>query len=187
MPLSFSQDELRVSGFRQGALIDLSREAEPPADKDDPYRKAMEKAGRVLARRPHSRSELALKLRASGIEPEAVDRAMIRLEELGLIDDLVFARQWVEERGRRRGAGLLRAELARKGVPREVADQALADVGLDEDSAALALAAGWLRRVVNRPLAEQAQRIRQMLVRRGYSHEVAEEATRAVLPPEGWD
>ncbi len=186
MPLSFSDGDMRAVSSK-GALLDLRDDTAPAPAQDDPYKKAMEKAGRALARRPHSRRELEQKLRAGGFEPDIVARALGRLEALGLIDDLVFARQWVEERGRRKGAGLLRAELAGKGVPREVADQALADVGLDEESAAVALAAGWVRRVVNRPIAEQAQRIRQMLVRRGYSPEVAEEAARAVLPPEGWD
>ncbi len=38
-----------------------------------------------------------------------------------------------------------------------------------------------------KPLAHQAASIRQMLVRRGFDGEIADEATKAVLPPEGWD
>ncbi len=47
---------------------------------------------------------------------------MARLEALGLVDDIAFARWWREQRDRHapRGRRMLEAELRTKGVPRDV-------------------------------------------------------------------
>jgi regulatory protein len=146
----------------------------------------MMKAGRYLARRPHSVSELRTKL-APIDDAEAVEAALIRLEELDLLDDAAFARQWIEERSTRRGHRALMSELSSKGVGREIAEQAWAETAPDELTVATELAVRYLRRVMSKPLGKQAAAIQQMLQRRGYGYEIAEQATRTVLPPEGWD
>ena len=129
------------------------------------------------------------RLGAAGFEPAVVGAAVDRLRSLGLLDDGAFALQWVQERSSRKklSARALAHELQKKGVDRAVAEDALAEAGLDETAQATDLAARYVRRVASKPLAEQASRIRQMLGRRGYSYETADAATRAVLPPEGWD
>lgn len=147
-------------------------------------KEAMSKAGRSLARRPHSRAELGLKLKA--FEPEVVEAALVRLEELGLIDDVAFAEQWVRERSQGRGPRALRVELAQKGVAQEVIEAALGS-GDDEAVRADELAARHLRKVASRHPQKQAAAIQGMLLRRGFSMDVAIAAARRVLPPEGWD
>lgn len=186
MPLSFSRD-----GSAESARRGLERlpglELAPEEPTEDPYRRGMERAGRLLARRPHSKREIEMKLAAGGFDREVVARVLERLESLKLLDDAAFAGQWVEERSGRKGSRALAAEMASKGVAREVRDRALAEAELDEENVAKALAGRWMRRVNGRPLRDQASRIVRMLVGRGFSYEVAEEATKAVLPPEGWD
>jgi SOS response regulatory protein OraA/RecX len=54
-------------------------------------------------------------------------------------------------------------------------------------TAAIERAGIWMARVADRPLHEQAARVQEMLLRRGFSHDAAGEAVKAVLPPEGWD
>ena len=186
MPLRFSRDgeaEPEEIGPRRLPGLELV----PDEPDDEPYRKAMEKAGRLLARRPHARRELEQKLISSGFEAEVVGEVLARLERLKLVDDAAFAEQWVQERGRRKGSRALTAELAAKGVPREVSEEAIGASDLDESAVARELAGRWSRRVAGRPLQEQASRILRMLMGRGFSYEVAEEATKAILPPEGWD
>ncbi len=106
-----------------------------------------------------------------------------------MLDDLDFARQWIAERSQRKSLGprALQAELAVKGIPREVIETALDQVGPDEAPLAAEAAARWLRKVARYPLAEQAHKLQQMLLRKGFSVEAAEAGVRAVLPPEGWD
>lgn len=152
------------------------------------YRGALAKAGRLLARRPHSAAELQERLEAAGFEPAAIEGAMRRLTELGLVDDRDFADAWIEHRARRGLSGsAIRRELGARGVDPPVAEEALERAGLDDGARARGLAAAWVARVARLPLERQAARLQGILLRRGFEPEVAEAATRAVLPPAGWD
>lgn len=84
-----------------------------------------ERAIRHLARREHSRSELARKLAAHG-DADAVAEVLARMDELGLQSDTRFAEAWVRGKAGRFGAARLRNELARRGVAAETIDEALA-------------------------------------------------------------
>jgi len=150
---------------------------------------AMEKAGKLLSVRARSERELADRLAEAGFVAEVVAQTLTRLVELGLVDDLDFARQWVADRSARKKLGprALQAELTAKGISREVIGQALADEGPDEEALAIEAAAAHLRKVARFPLAQQAAKLQQMLARKGFSFEAAEAGARAVLPPEGWD
>ncbi len=84
---------------------------------------------RALERRAHGTRELALKLEHRGHTPAAVTAAIHRLERLGLLDDLVFARGYVESHGPRgRGPARLRRDLSQRGVGRDVVDKVLGEV-----------------------------------------------------------
>ncbi|MCA1693704.1 MAG: recombination regulator RecX [Actinobacteria bacterium] len=152
-------------------------------------RDAMERAGRFLTRRARSESEVRDALMRSGFEADVVERTVVKLKDLELLDDLAFAREWVQERGGGKGFGPRRlvAELNAKGVDRDTAEQALEEVGLDDEARAKEVAAGLVRKVASRPTRQQAMRLQQMLVARGFGFEDAATAARAVLPPEGWD
>ncbi|ANQ83592.1 regulatory protein [Azoarcus olearius] len=84
-----------------------------------------ERAIRHLARREHSRSELARKLAAHG-DADAVAEVLARMDELGLQSDTRFAEAWVRGKAGRFGAARLRNELARRGVAAETIAEALA-------------------------------------------------------------
>jgi SOS response regulatory protein OraA/RecX len=81
----------------------------------------------------------------------------------------------------------LAAELEARGIARAIAEQVLDEAGSDEAATAIALAQGRLRRLIHLPLEMQAARLYRFLAGRGFSEEVAEQAVRNVLPPEGWD
>lgn len=152
--------------------------------RQESFKAAMSKAGRFLARRPHSRAELAEKLKT--FDSNTVEAVLARLDELGLIDDDAFAEQWVRERSSGRGSRALSAELAQKGVAPESIGAALAGAG-DEAARADELAGRYLRKVAHKPPAKQAGSIQGMLLRRGFSLEVAIGAARRALPPVDWD
>jgi regulatory protein len=152
-------------------------------------REAMEVAGKHLASRARSEREVRDKLRGADFDEDVIEQTVVRLTELGLLDDLAFATAWIEERSARRSLGprALKAELAAKGISREVADQALEAQGRDEEALATEAAERHLRKVARYPLQEQYGRLVQALLRRGFSAEAAGAGARAVLPPEGWD
>lgn len=149
----------------------------------------MDRAGRWLALRPRTEAELRKRLIEGGFEEDVVEQALVRLADLELVDDAAFARQLIEEKSGRRGLGpeALRAELEAKGIPADIAEEALGEAFGDEATRAREAALRFLPKVARFPLAEQGARLVQMLVRRGFSEEAAIEGARSVLPPEGWD
>jgi regulatory protein len=85
-------------------------------------------AARFLEARPRSTDEVRHRLREAGYRDELVEAALLRLTELGFLDDAGFARTWVEsrDRARPRGVRALRDELRRLGVAAADIEGALA-------------------------------------------------------------
>jgi regulatory protein len=152
-------------------------------------KEAMERAGRLLSVRARTEKEIRDKLVEGDFEEGVIEATVLRLTELGLLDDSEFAREWVRERSARKGLGprALEAELALKGVAKDIVIEAIRDEIGDEETRAAEVAASYVRKVVRFPLAEQGAKLTQMLMRRGFSYEAAERGAKAVLPPDGWD
>ena len=94
----------------------------------DDVGKVVEYAAWLLESRSRSVAEVRRKLIAAGFRTALIDDAIARLEELGFLDDEVFASAWVQFgiRARPRGEHALRRELALEGVDRGVIDGVLA-------------------------------------------------------------
>jgi regulatory protein len=88
----------------------------------------LEAAARFLEVRPRSLEEVRRRLGLVGYRADLVAGAIARLVDLGMLDDVAFARAWVEsrDRARPRGARALRDELRRKGVAARDVEAALA-------------------------------------------------------------
>ena len=84
-----------------------------------------ERALRHLARRDHSRAELARKLAPHG-ETAEIEAVIERMRELGLQSDERYAEAFARGKAARFGAARLRSELARRGIDRDRIDEALA-------------------------------------------------------------
>ncbi len=96
-----------------------------------PAERAREICIRLLAVRPRTRLELATALRDRGIDDEVAAEVLDRYNEVGMVDDLAFARAWVASRHHGKGlAGrALAGELRRKGVDAESIGEALDSLG----------------------------------------------------------
>lgn len=94
---------------------------------DDPA-VVLEAAARLLGARPRSVAEVRRRLVGAGYRADLAERAIDRLVDLGILDDVAFAAAWVEsrDRARPRGARALRTELRRKGVAPEAVEAVLA-------------------------------------------------------------
>lgn len=139
--------------------------------------KAIQLAMRYLDTRPRSAAELRERLKRKEFAPDAIDAAIERLSELGLVDDAAFARFWVENRqiARPRGAQALRDELRRKGVDRSVIDTTMTDEELvgDDEGRAWALARAAAHKYVGAPDKLTFQRrLGGYLQRRGFGFDV---------------
>ena len=132
----------------------------------------LDAAFRMLAGRAHSRAELRLKLRRRGYDAEDVESTLTRMEQLGYLDDAAYARALTARRAGERGRRAIAAELASKGLSREVIVEALADVGEEQEVAA----AGRL--LSRRSGAEAPEKTLARLARRGFSRDVIAKARR---------
>ena len=144
-----------------------------PADQEAVARKILLDQ---LTGQPHSRSELATKLAKKRVPTEIATRMLDRFEEVGLIDDAAFARDWV--RSRQAGRGLapraLAVELRRKGVDQEVVSEAVGAVDhADEVEAARQLVRRRLPSLQRFDKPTVVRRLTGMLARKGYSSDVA--------------
>ena len=133
-----------------------------------------DRALNMLALRARSSSELARSLVRKGEEKPHVDWAIARLLEQGLLDDAAFARALTRSRvvGGKRSRRRVEQELARKGVARSVAGEAIDNVFEDEavDQRAIVEEAARkkLRSLAGLEPAVQRRRLYGFLARRGY-------------------
>jgi regulatory protein len=128
-----------------------------------------ERALNLLARREHSRAELARKL-APHAEGGEVDALLDDLERENLLSDTRYAEMLANARSGRHGSLRLRADLRDKGVPAAVIEVALAEARESDLDAARAV---WLKKfgAAPRDAAERAKQMR-FLAGRGFPVDV---------------
>jgi regulatory protein len=165
---------------KQEAPADVERLG-PPEDKEAVARKILLDQ---LTGRARSRADLATKLAQKDVPEEIAHRLLDRFEEVGLVDDAAFARQWVEQRQSGRGLArrALAQELRRKGIDDEVAREALDELDPDDEvEAARVLVRRKLRSVRGLDQQVAVRRLTGMLARKGHSGGVAFRVVREEL------
>ena len=175
-------DQLKL---RVGGVVDAAGEAalEGAAAGLQTYDRALN----LLAFQARSARDLRRRLVQKGEPAEHVDRAIERLTAQGLLDDAQFARQLARSKVASQGASRrrLQQEMFKRGVAREVADEAIAEVYEDEQVDEGVLVEEVARKKV-RSLARldpeaRRRRLYAFLARRGYEGEAIRRAMRAVL------
>jgi regulatory protein len=144
----------------------------------------------ALTAAPRSRAQLESKLAAKGAAPDVAARVLDRFTEVGLVDDAEFARALVRSRQASRGlAGrALRQELRRSGIDDETAAEAVADLDPDQELAtARALVAKRLPSTRGLAHTKAMSRLIGMLARKGYSGSLAMTVVREALAADGAD
>jgi regulatory protein len=161
--------------------MDDNRDLGPEADPESVARKILLDQ---LTGRARTRSDLAAKLAQRKVPDEIATRLLDRFEEVGLIDDAAFAREWVSQRQEGRGLArrALAQELRRKGIDDEVARDALGEVAEDDEvAAARMLVRRKLRSVRDLDHDKAVRRLIGMLARKGHSSGVAFRVVREEL------
>lgn len=163
--------------------------AEPRRSPPSKRRDVHERALGLLAVRQRSRRELERRLLQAGFEAQEVADELTRLEGVGLVDDVAFARAVVESRTGRRGESrrAVAGRLAQAGVSPDAARGALDELAGDEQERADRLAASRADRLAGLEPKVALQRLYGLLGRRGYASEVALRAARRALAPEGFE
>jgi regulatory protein len=159
----------------------MDDEAQPRAHSDaESRRRALELALRMLNARERTEAELRSSLERRRFESDVVGDVVGTLVAEGLIDDTSYARRFADDRRLLDGWGSERIarDLDRRGIKRELVDEALVGHGHQEE---LAVAAALLDRRFPLPFDSDRERDKawRMLVRRGYEPELAYSAVRA--------
>ena len=143
----------------------------------DRIRAAREVALVYLGYRARTAHEVQQKLVQSGFEAAVAEDTVVRLHELGYLDDEAYARNYVEARFRNRGygPGRLRRDLRRRGVAAGLIDTVLDEMMVQEDL--LAAARGhaekrWPRLAAEADPYKRRKKLSDYLVRRGFSFDV---------------
>jgi len=162
---------------RPRAALSEARASDPAA--------AREAALKLLERTRRTRSDLERRLREKGYLAATIAQVIERLAGVGLVDDVEYARAFLESRLRRRTAGRRRIEqdLRARGISAD--DMAAARARLEEREGHEDEAAG-ARRVIAQAARRYAkldprtrrQRLYALLMRRGFDGDTIEAALR---------
>jgi regulatory protein len=161
-------------------------------------------AARFLELRSRSVDEMRRHLAAARYPANLIERAIVRLLELGMLDDRAFGRAWVEsrDRARPRGEQVLRRELRLKGLERDLIAEILAEragEGQPDDdgfASSRAIEPGVDRRAAEKLLARRGaalgriadprsrrQRAYALLARNGFGPEICREVSARFVAP----
>ena len=96
-------------------------------------RRAKEKALWLISYRDHSKKELAEKIRRT-CDEEATEKAVERMEELGLVNDEAYAERYAKKLllSKHMTKNCAVYELTRKGIEKELAQEILENIEVDE-------------------------------------------------------
>ena len=94
-----------------------------------------ERAIALLDRRDYSRRELTKKLLEKGCDPDETEAVVDHLAEIGFVDDLRYSKLVVRHYAAKGyGAGRVRQELQRRGIGRELWDEAMEQMPRQEEA-----------------------------------------------------
>ena len=138
---------------------------------------------RKLRARSLSVQEARTALGGHGISREQIDDILAETVRLGYLDDRALAEQLVHAGQDRRGQGrqAIAQTLAKRGVPRDVADVALSELPDDDMERALEFARRKAAGIGGRDAQAELRRLAGQLARRGYPSNVALSAARQAL------
>ena len=140
--------------------------ADAAAPEADTAAELKARALRHLARREHSRAELARKLAPRAESPEALEQLLDALAAKQQLSDERYAEARSRQLARKYGAARIRADLKAKGIAPEAAARVS---GADELERARAILARKYRDGAS--TREEVARRTRFLQRRGFSHD----------------
>jgi len=182
---AFSLGAQLAAELREGSFLSAAKLHE--LQRRDSFVRAYRKALDYLAYRPRSGKELSDYLRGKRVPERIIEEVLEGLAREGLVDDLAFARYWVEnrERFRPRSRAMLGYELRRKGLGEEVISEALAAV--DEEESARRAAHQRAFRYLHLDEGSFRQKMSQFLRRRGFGYHLIREVVDSLLQRRGGD
>lgn len=166
---------------------DGSPDAVQGEDSDEERADRVAAAERVLLKKLRARQLSVAEARAAAVErdllPDDVETLIASFERLGYLDDARLAEQLIHAGTQRKGQGqrAIAQTLSSRGIPRDVAEEALAEQPDDEAERALEFARSKARQLESVDQETAMRRLMGQLSRRGYPGSVAASAARTAL------
>jgi regulatory protein len=163
----------------------------PHADEseDDGARRSAAEARllRKLRTRSLSLSEARQALLEAELTRDEADEQVASFVRLGYLDDAALAEQLIRSAVERKGQGrkAIALQLAKRGIPRDVADAALTELPDDDRERALEFARTKARSMGSLERDTALRRLGGQLARRGYPSSVSLDAARRALDEQG--
>ncbi len=145
---------------------------------------------RFLARRQRTEKEVRDKLREREFGDEEIRTTIEKLQELGFLNDQEFARSYIRHQLtlRPKGKILLKRQLLRLGVAKDLADSALDEAFQEtgQEPSALEAAQKFLKKSQKSKddPRKAKQKLAAFLMRRGFSWDVVSSVTKKLMAPE---
>ena len=176
---AFSLALIEAAKLRKGQSL-TDAEIDALCGEDDVTR-SVDYAANFLSYRPRSVAEVRRNLEKKDLPEAIIEQAIDRLQQLGYVDDVAFARYWLENRDtfKPRGPAALRYELRQKGVAEDIIGAALES--LDPFDAARRAGEAKARRL--RGLTREAFRnkLGSFLQRRGFRYETTRDVIHQII------
>lgn len=169
---AFGLARIVAAWLQVGQELDESKIASLQAE--DRREVAYQRALKFLGYRMRSSQELQRHLREHGVVEEVISSVLERLQGSGLVDDLHFARAWIENRNeyRPRSRRALVVELRQKGISEEVIEAVFDQAdGADEDLAYQA-ACKQAHKLKDLEWPDFRRKLGGFLARRGFTYDI---------------
>jgi len=171
---AFGLDLENLMKFGLKVKQELSRKDIKEIVKKTLFQKTLDKLLRFTSLRPRSEKEIKDWLRRKKVHQSLQKELLKRLKRLDLLDDRKFAKWWIEQRltFRPRGLKVLKSELFQKGIHREIVDEAISSIRINEVRIAKGLLEKKKYRWEKLPKIEAMKKKSEFLLRKGFSWDI---------------
>lgn len=130
-------------------------------------KRATKRAMHLLEKQDRTEYQLREKLRQNEYPKEAIEQAVAYVKSYHYIDDLRYACSYVRYQKEKKSSRRIQQDLQKKGVAKELIEQALCQEGNEDETGAIQKLLEKKGYTPDMP-REQANKIYQFLLRRGY-------------------
>jgi regulatory protein len=146
----------------------------------DHFQLCLNSAFHFLSYRPRSEAETRERLVRKGYQEHEIDKVLLHLKRLKLLNDVAFAEFWKENRNsfKPRSQRAVRLELRQKGVESEVIQQVVGDI--DDSENAYRLATARVGNIKTTDYQVFRRKLGSYLQRRGFNYGVINNTVKRV-------
>lgn len=144
--------------------------------------KTLDKLLRFATHRPRSEKEIDNWLRKYKVHQSLITDLFNKLKRLELLDDKKFAEWWVEQRMsfRPKSKRILNYELRIKGINKNIIEDVLSEVKIDEEKIAKEMLAKKIYKWEKLPKFEAKRKMSEFLARKGFGWDVIKKVVKEI-------